>query len=89
MATELVGWAAAVILLLTIGRQVYTQWRTGTVQGVSKWLFVGQSAASVGFLVYSWLLENWVFLATNAAMLLAAVLGQGIYLRNRRRELRK
>ena len=36
----------ATILLLTIGRQVYTQWRDGTSQGVSKWLFVGQLAAS-------------------------------------------
>jgi hypothetical protein len=27
MDTALIGWAAAVILVATIGRQVYTQWR--------------------------------------------------------------
>jgi hypothetical protein len=46
--TELIGWMAATVLLATMGRQVYTQWRDGTSQGVSKWLFVGQLAASFG-----------------------------------------
>jgi hypothetical protein len=27
MATELIGWSAAIILLVTIARQVYSQWR--------------------------------------------------------------
>ena len=27
--TELIGWSAATVLLTTIGRQVYTQWRDG------------------------------------------------------------
>jgi len=85
MATELIGWAAAAILLLTIGRQVYAQWRAGTTAGLSRWLFLGQCAASIGFVVYSWLLGNWVFVATNIALLLTAVLGQAVYLRNRRR----
>jgi hypothetical protein len=72
------------ILLATLGRQVYTQWKTGATSGVSRWLFVGQLAASTGFAVYSWLLENWVFLVTNLALLLTAVAGEMIYLRNRR-----
>ena len=88
MLTELIGWAAAAILVATIGRQVYTQWRAGTTDGVSKWLFVGQVSASTGFVVYSWLLRDWVFVATNAVMLATAVLGQCIYLRNRRKERR-
>jgi MtN3 and saliva related transmembrane protein len=86
MATELIGWVSAGILLATIARQVYAQWRAGTTAGLSKWLFIGQCAASVGFVVYSWLLGNWVFVATNAALLLTALLGQAIYLRNRRRQ---
>jgi MtN3 and saliva related transmembrane protein len=85
MITELIGWAAAVILLLTIGRQVYTQWRDRTSAGVSHWLFIGQLAASVGFVTYSWLEGDPVFVATNAAMLVTAVVGQVIYLRNRER----
>ena len=85
MGKELIGWAAAIILVATIGRQVYTQWRAGTTAGVSKWLFIGQLSASTGFVIYSWLLRDWVFVATNAAMLATAVLGQCIYLRNRRK----
>jgi MtN3 and saliva related transmembrane protein len=85
LATDLIGWTAAVILLATLGRQVYTQWRTGTTAGVSKWLFVGQLSASTGFVVYSWLLASWVFVVTNALILLTAVVGQCIYWRNARR----
>jgi MtN3 and saliva related transmembrane protein len=38
--------------------------------------------ASVGFVVYSWLLGNWVFVVTNALMLCTALLGQWIYVSN-------
>jgi MtN3 and saliva related transmembrane protein len=89
LLTEAVGWTAAAILLLTVGRQVYTQWRAGTTSGVSKWLFVGQIAASVGFVIYSALLGNTVFVLTNCFMLLTACFGQVIFLRNRRREQRR
>jgi uncharacterized protein with PQ loop repeat len=85
MIAELIGWSAAAILLATIGRQVYTQWRDGQTRGVSKWLFIGQTAASVGFVIYSWMLGSWVFVVTNALMLLTAILGEAIYLHNRRR----
>ena len=83
MRTELIGWAAGGILLATLGRQVYSQWRNRTSQGVSKWLFIGQSTASIGFVIYSCLLENWVFVVTNALILLTALLGQGLYLWNK------
>ena len=75
-------------MLLTLGRQVYTQWRDRTSTGVSRWLFVGQCAASVGFVIYSWLLGNWVFVVTNALILLTALVGEIIYLRNRRSKKR-
>ena len=84
IATDLIGWTAAAILLLTLGRQVYTQWRDRTSKGVSRWLFVGQCAASITFIIYSWLLHNWVFVVTNALILLTALIGELIYLRNRR-----
>jgi len=87
--TELIGWAAAVILLATIARQVYTQWRDRNSTGVSRWLFIGQIAASVGFVAYSALLRNWVFVVTNAFMLVTAVTGQWIYARNRRLQNRQ
>ena len=86
MLTELIGWAAATVLLLTIGRQVFTQWRDRTTTGLSRWLFVGQLAASTGFVVYSWLLGNWVFVVTNVLMLITAGIGQWLYQRNKGRE---
>jgi uncharacterized protein with PQ loop repeat len=83
---ELIGWCGAAVLLLTLGRQVYTQWRDGHAQGVSRWLFVGQLTASSAFLAYSWLLHNWVFVVTNALLLVTAAAGELIFLHNRRRE---
>jgi uncharacterized protein with PQ loop repeat len=86
--TELIGWASSVVLLLTIGRQVYTQWRTRTTAGVSRWLFIGQLTASSGYTIYSWLLHNWVYVTSNVMLLITAVLGQMIYRANKRRDER-
>ena len=84
MNPDIIGWAASAILLATLSRQIVTQWRDKDAQGVSRWLFLGQMAASVGFIVYSWLLDNWVFIVTNALILLTAVIGQvGLLLRRR------
>jgi len=85
MLTEAIGWLSSLVLLLTIGRQVYTQWRTRSTAGLSRWLFIGQVTASLGFTAYSVLLENWVFVFTNAVLLVTAIVGQCIYLRNKHR----
>ncbi len=81
---EWIGWLAAVILLATITRQVWTQWRSRSTAGVSKWLFTGQIAASTCFVISSIAVKDTVFIATNSLMLLAAVIGQAIYWRNKR-----
>jgi MtN3 and saliva related transmembrane protein len=81
--SDVIGWAAGVILLVTVGRQVYTQWKSGKSSGVSKWLFVGQIAASTGFVIYSLMLKNWVFVVTNAFMLVTAIIGQILFLRSK------
>lgn len=81
--TEAIGWIASVILLATMMRQVRTQWRNRTAAGVSHWLFVGQIAASLGFIVYSALLGNTVFVVTNALLLVNAVVGLCLDRRNR------
>ncbi len=86
--TELIGWGSSLILLLTLMRQVYTQWRTHATAGVSKWLFIGQVAASVGYVVYSYMLHNWVYVSSNIAILATALVGEGIYLRNRMQSAR-
>ncbi len=74
------------ILLATLLRQVYRHYRERSTQGVSSWLFIGQLTASTGFLIYSYLLKNWVFVFTNAALLLTAIIGQMIYQRNAREQ---
>jgi uncharacterized protein with PQ loop repeat len=86
MLVEAVGWISSGILVLTIAKQVYKQWQEGSSEGVSKWLFVGQIAASLGFTIYSWLVNNWVFVVTNSLMLLGGLLGLGIVIHHRRRE---
>ncbi len=87
--TEVVGWVSSVILVLTIARQVHKQWQEGSSEGVSKWLFIGQMAASTGFTIYSWLVGNMVFVVTNSLMLLNGLLGLGIVLHHRKRGKRK
>jgi uncharacterized protein with PQ loop repeat len=86
MNPEILGWASSMILLATLLRQVYRQYRERSTQGVSSWLFIGQLTASTGFLIYSYLLKNWVFVFTNAALLLTAIIGQMIYQRNAREQ---
>lgn len=87
--TEIIGWASSVILVLTIARQVYKQWHEGSSEGVSKWLFIGQMAASLGFTIYSWLVGNMVFVVTNSLMLLNALVGFGIVRHHRKRKERQ
>jgi MtN3 and saliva related transmembrane protein len=86
LSPDLVGWSAALVLLTTISFQVFVQWRSGAVAGVSPWLFTGQLIASSGFLLYSALLQNWVFVATNAMVAVAALVGKHVDRVNRRRK---
>ena len=83
-SVDLLGWMSSFILLVTLIRQVFVQWKSESVAGVSKWLFVGQLAASTGYTIYSFLLHNWVYVCSNIAILLTAVLGEALYVRNRR-----
>jgi MtN3 and saliva related transmembrane protein len=85
VSIDLIGWASSVILVFTIARQVHKQWKEGSSDGVSKWLFVGQFAASAGFTVYSTLIANWVFVVTNTLMAANAVLGLAIVIYHRKR----
>ncbi|HEY6556177.1 MAG TPA: hypothetical protein VI072_02850 [Polyangiaceae bacterium] len=89
MATDIIGWLSSLILVGTIAQQVHKQWREGNSEGVSRWLFLGQLSASIGFTVYSWLVQNWVFVVTNALMIGNALAGYFIVMRHRRRRLRE
>ena len=76
---EIVGWASSCLLLATLVKQVYKQWKDGTSEGISKWLFVGQLAASIGFTTYSYLVGSWVFAVTNALLTINNVIGICLY----------
>lgn len=89
MGSEAIGWFSSFVLVLTLSQQVYEQWRSGTSQGVSRWLFVGQLTASSGFTLYSVMVGNWVFVVTNALLLLSAVIGVVIVFKHRRAERRR
>lgn len=89
MLTQGVGWFAAAVLLVTMARQVWSQWQSGAVGGVSRWLFVGQVVASLSFTTYSVLVGDVVFVFTNALLTLNAFAGLCIDRRNRRMQARK
>ncbi|MDB4930392.1 MAG: hypothetical protein JWM10_2876 [Myxococcaceae bacterium] len=80
---NLIGWASSVVLVLTIFSQVRKQWRSKQTGGVSHWLYAGQIVASLGFTVYSAMVHDRVFVITNSVLLVSAVVGLVIYLRQR------
>jgi len=88
MNPDVIGWLASAALLATLVRQVMTMARDQNAQGVSRWLFIGQCAASVGFIVYSAMVGNLVFVATNVAILITAIVGQCIVARRKSRHAR-
>jgi uncharacterized protein with PQ loop repeat len=86
---SIVGWSAAGLLVLTIGAQTLEQYRSRSTKGVSPWLFVGQTAASTGFLIYAAMLGDPVFVTTNVLLIGSALTGLALYHRNRRAERRR
>ena len=83
---DLVGWAASLILLATLARQIVKQAKDANSEGVSTWLFIGQATASVLFVVYSVMVGNTVFVVTNSCILVTALVGQWIHWRKRRKK---
>ena len=83
---DLIGWLASLVLLATLSWQIRDEWRSPASKGVSLWLFAGQTLASVGFIIYSALLENLVFIVTNSLILVTALIGQCVVWRNAREQ---
>ncbi|HTU61196.1 MAG TPA: hypothetical protein VMF89_22230 [Polyangiales bacterium] len=81
---QAIGWLSSAILVLTISTQLRKQWRSRDGHGVSKWLYIGQSAASLGFVIYSVQSRDWVFVVTNSVLGLEALFGLVLVLRQRR-----
>lgn len=85
MSPDVIGWSASALLIITLIKQIHTQAKQKDVRGVSRWLFAGQIGSSLGFIAYSWMLHNWVFIATNTLILLTAVVGEIVFLIKKRR----
>ena len=83
MSVEWVGWAAAIILVITLFSQVKKNWEEKKLKGVNPILYYGQALASFCFAVYSFSIGSWVFVVTNVLGLLSAMIG--IYLVHRYR----
>lgn len=84
LVSEIIGWLSSAILVVTLAKQVHKQWREGQSDGVSPWLYRGQIAASIGFTIYSVQVKNWVFVVTNGLLLVNALVGYLMLLRQRR-----
>ena len=82
---DVIGWMSSLVLLATLIKQVYKQWKDGETEGVSKWLFIGQLLASIGFTVYSYLVGNWVFTVTNGLLTINNVIGIFLYFHFRKK----
>jgi uncharacterized protein with PQ loop repeat len=78
---EILGWISSLILLLTLVKQVHKQWKEKNSKGLSKWLFIGQLGASVGFVIYSYSVGNWVFVVTNGLLTINNIIGIYLYFR--------
>lgn len=76
---DAIGWASSIILLLTLVKQVHKQWKDGETEGVSSLLFIGQLFSSIGFTIYSFLVENWIFTITNGILVINNILGICLY----------
>lgn len=82
---NIIGWSSSAILLATLIQQILKDQREGKTEGASRWLFAGQTLASIGFVVYSIMVKNGVFIATNSLILATSIIGVVLQMRRKRR----
>jgi MtN3 and saliva related transmembrane protein len=77
---ELIGWGSALVLLPTFGVQTYRQWhdRHEHAGATSLWFFILALVGTFGQFVYSWMVNNWVYLALNGCLVVNNAIGLGI-----------
>jgi MtN3 and saliva related transmembrane protein len=85
-SVELIGWLSSLTLFVTLLIQIRRQWRARRTEGVSPWLFLGQLAANVGFIVYASLIGARVFVVTASLLAATAITGFIVLRVHRRRE---
>jgi MtN3 and saliva related transmembrane protein len=84
--THVFGYVASAVLFATLVTQIHKQWQRGTTRGVSRWLFIGQLVASIGFTIESAVIGSTLFVIVNSVLALSAVVGMGLWFYQRRRE---
>ncbi len=77
---EIIGWGSALVLLPTFGVQTYRQWheRHRHAGPTSLWFFILAFVGTLGQFVYSWMVNNWVYLALNGCLVVNNAIGLGI-----------
>ena len=77
---ELIGWGSALVLLPTFGVQTYRQWhdRHRHVGATSLWFFVLAFIGTLGQFVYSWMVNNRVYLVLNGCLVVNNAIGLAI-----------
>ncbi|KYF63021.1 hypothetical protein BE15_02470 [Sorangium cellulosum] len=87
---HVVGWISSLLLLVTFGSQTYRQWKgdEGESEKYTLIFFVAAIAGTAGNFIYSLLVNNWVFTALNAALVVNNAAGLWITVRNRKQARR-
>lgn len=77
---ELIGWGSAAILVPAFATQTYRQWqdRHDPVRGSSLWFFALVLIGTLGQVIYSWMVGNWVYLVLNSILVGNNLAGLGI-----------
>ncbi|WP_437592125.1 hypothetical protein [Sorangium sp. So ce1000] len=85
---HVVGWISSLLLLVTFGTQTYKQWKgdEGKSEKYTLIFFVAAIAGTAGNLIYSVLVNNWVFTALNAALVVNNAIGLWIAVHHRKRK---
>ena len=82
---EFIGWGSAAILVPAFATQTYRQWqnRDAPVSTSALWFFILVLVGTFGQVIYSWMVENWVYLVLNIILVVNNLAGLGIAIHRR------
>jgi len=69
-AADYLGYAAGALTAFTFLPQVIKTWQSKSAKDVSLNMFIIAFVNEIMWLVYGFMLDNWVIISTNAVMLL-------------------
>ena len=70
---DLLGYSAGAITSLTFLPQVIKTWKLKSDKDVSLWMFIIAAINEIMWVWYGILLNNWVIISTNLAVLIMSV----------------